>query len=159
MTAPDRACPDYPNECVHPWAHARTYAEVKATQDPPVNASARAVGGQIVIPGCTLTPDDAEQFAWDIQKIVADVRHDVAATACAAQGHQLWRANGYLADAERITLTVCRRNHCGHHSVDPGHTDSPDPESDLEGRLLLLLHALNIAKLAPWPAAPIGASK
>ena len=32
MATPDRACPDYPNECVHPWAHARTYAEVKATQ-------------------------------------------------------------------------------------------------------------------------------
>ena len=32
MGAPDRACPDYPNECMHPWAHARTYAEVKATQ-------------------------------------------------------------------------------------------------------------------------------
>ncbi|MEU5946290.1 hypothetical protein ABZ793_12100 [Micromonospora sp. NPDC047465] len=24
MSAPDPACPDYPNECVHPWAHART---------------------------------------------------------------------------------------------------------------------------------------
>ncbi|HEY9366901.1 hypothetical protein [Streptomyces sp.] len=32
MSKPDRACPDYPNECVHPWAHARTYAEVQATQ-------------------------------------------------------------------------------------------------------------------------------
>ena len=38
MATPDRACPDYPNECVHPWAHARTYAEVKATQtDAPVD--------------------------------------------------------------------------------------------------------------------------
>ena len=34
MSAPDRACPDYPNDCMHPWAHARTYAEVKATQQP-----------------------------------------------------------------------------------------------------------------------------
>lgn len=32
MNAPDRACPDYPNDCMHPWAHARTYAEVQATQ-------------------------------------------------------------------------------------------------------------------------------
>ncbi|MEU7170208.1 hypothetical protein ABZ949_01800 [Micromonospora tulbaghiae] len=32
MSAPDRACPDYPNDCMHPWVHARTYAEVKATQ-------------------------------------------------------------------------------------------------------------------------------
>lgn len=32
MSAPDRACPDYPNDCMHPWAHARTYAEVKAAE-------------------------------------------------------------------------------------------------------------------------------
>lgn len=32
MAAPDRACPDYPNECFHPWAHVRTHADVKATQ-------------------------------------------------------------------------------------------------------------------------------
>jgi hypothetical protein len=33
MATPDRACPDYPNECVHPWAHARTYAEVRAAEE------------------------------------------------------------------------------------------------------------------------------
>ncbi|MEO3929258.1 hypothetical protein ABGB07_36215 [Micromonosporaceae bacterium B7E4] len=38
MSAADRACPDYPNECMHPWAHARTYDEVKATQGPAASA-------------------------------------------------------------------------------------------------------------------------
>lgn len=32
MSAADPACPDYPNECVHPWAHARTYSEIKAAE-------------------------------------------------------------------------------------------------------------------------------
>lgn len=43
MSAPDRACPDYPNECVHPWAHARTHTEVKATHAKEVVGAAEAV--------------------------------------------------------------------------------------------------------------------
>ena len=45
MSAPDQACPDYPNECVHPWAHARTYAEVEATQ--------------------TKEPEITDEYDWD----------------------------------------------------------------------------------------------
>jgi len=121
-----------------------------------VNTPARTDHHRINIPGGNLTPDEAEQLAWGMWKLAADIRRDQAAALCATEGHQLWRANAYRDGDLSVTLTVCRRPHCGHHSVDPGHTDNPDPESDLEGRLLLLLHALNVAKLAPWPTAKTG---
>ncbi|WP_030487288.1 hypothetical protein [Micromonospora chokoriensis] len=73
---PDRACPDYPNECVHPWAHARTYEEVKAAEaryeiDDTVNINFRgavvtAVSArgaiQVQSAGCSfwVHPDDSD---------------------------------------------------------------------------------------------------
>lgn len=55
MGAPDRACPDYPNECMHPWAHARTYAEVKATQTKEIEM-----------------PEMTDEYDWDRAQRIRD---------------------------------------------------------------------------------------
>jgi hypothetical protein len=61
VARPDRACPDYPNECVHPWAHARTYAEVRAAQ------------GQDMDRGAEMT--DQEQPVYGSPEHAAQVGH------------------------------------------------------------------------------------
>ncbi|WP_431935770.1 hypothetical protein [Micromonospora sp. RP3T] len=94
MSAPDRACPDYPNECVHPWAHARTCAEVKATQtEAPAAATARRALAELVdhVAARPQTPTADGLPTPDGEAEFAAVWAAGVAAVTGVMGRQTWR--------------------------------------------------------------------
>ncbi len=96
--------------------------------------------------GATLTADQADQLGQQLHDLANHIRRDAARAVCHAEGHQQWTANCHIGD-QPVTLICCRRPHCAHVQTIPGHTSQPSPPSDLDGMLLLHLHAAGITQL------------